>query len=107
MFPLLLWALACVIEARNDVWVERYKLALIDRGGKDIDTGKWWAYNPVRPYKIGMLRDGWHFLKGVYILLIALAMALPHELPHWYCLAGSVVVIRAVVFNVALKLFRS
>lgn len=103
---LILWTLACIIEARMDVWVERYKLDLIDRKGQDIDTGKWWAYNPVRPYRIGLLRDGWHFMKGVYILLIAFALAMPSGLPHWYCVVGSVVLIRAVVFPLALKMFR-
>lgn len=105
MLPLILWAIACIIEARMDTWVERYKLDLIGRQGRDIDTGKYWAYNPLRPYKIGFLRDGWHFMKLVYLGLIVAAIVVPTDL-KWYCVVGSCIIIRAVVFPVALKVFR-
>lgn len=72
MILILLFAIASVLEAISDRFVEVYKNHLIDNKGVEITNPSFWSYDPTAPIKgpLGIFRDGWHTLKLVYLILI-------------------------------------
>jgi hypothetical protein len=109
MILLILFSIACCIEAIMDRMYEVYKLPLIDGKGERLN-GNWFSYNPLAPEKgLGITRDGWHFLKFVHYVLLAIGSISfafdPIHIP-WYLLLLGLIVARLLCFNITLKYVR-
>jgi len=106
MIGFILFAVACIIEACMDRLYEVYKLPLIDGEGERLNSN-WFSYNPLHKATFfSFLRDGWHFLKVVYISLIIAAIVMPCSDYINIITIVAFFLIRAIVFNTFLWLFR-
>lgn len=109
MIALILFAIACCIEAIMDRLFEVYHLRITQTGKEELNKN-WFSYNPLAPEKgFGITRDGWHFLKFIHYALIAVAIVSfafdPTHIP-WYIIFGGLIIVRFLSFNIMLKYVR-
>lgn len=105
---MLSWSIACSIEAIMDRMVEVFYLPLPTQGERL--NKNWFSYNPMNPEKgLGIMRDGWHFLKLIHYGFIALSTYMVNASTiyvKWYLFLFIVILIRFIFFNVTLKYVR-
>lgn len=103
---ILLWGIACSIEAIMDRMIEVFYLPLPTQGERL--NKNWWSYNPLSPEKgLGIIRDGWHFLKAIHygIITISVYLVTKIHINFWIFLL-VVVIVRWMFFNLTLNYVR-